>query len=226
MLFRSDRYRQIVRRHIWDRLSPYSRCRSLRIEYGTSYRSHVAKLRHFGKLLSQAIAANDETEIVDVLNRLRPLIMPRSFSTLISKLHDKDLIEDYRQCEDCGTLHHVDDSLIYDDGNICSDCAENYCTCERRRCGETCRTEDTRNVEGEIWCEHCADNYAYFWESDQEYHTEPEPEYEDEDEDEDEPSIAPYGSTRCCRLTGPTIDRKSTRLNSSHTDISRMPSSA
>ena len=27
-------------------------------------------------------------------------------------------------------------------------------------------------------------------------------------------------------LSGPKIDRKSTRLNSSHTDISRMPSSA
>ena len=31
---------------------------------------------------------------------------------------------------------------------------------------------------------------------------------------------------RCKKVSGGTLDRKSTRLNSSHTDISRMPSSA
>ena len=31
---------------------------------------------------------------------------------------------------------------------------------------------------------------------------------------------------RLCRYFDITVDRKSTRLNSSHTDISRMPSSA
>ena len=39
-------------------------------------------------------------------------------------------------------------------------------------------------------------------------------------------AVASIVVTRANEVTGAALDRKSTRLNSSHTDISRMPSSA
>ena len=39
-------------------------------------------------------------------------------------------------------------------------------------------------------------------------------------------AVAGFQASRCCSPTIAELDRKSTRLNSSHTDISRMPSSA
>jgi hypothetical protein len=53
------------------------------------------------------------------------------------------------------------------------------CRCER--CESLVHSEDTRWIDDcQSWCESCTECAAYYWESDDEYHSEPEP-HDDED---------------------------------------------
>ena len=72
--------------------------------------------------------------------------------------------------DDCGSVRDEIRSVL--------DLSDYICTCDR--CGDEVMTDDTRPVDGEYWCESCRDNHAYYWESDDEYHSEPEPEDEDD----------------------------------------------
>jgi hypothetical protein len=87
----------------------------------------------------------------------------------------------------CGVAAHIDDcTLIGDEWYWKDDCS----ICEH--CGDSAIDDDMRTVyvasrRGEIeesWCESCRECSAYYWESDDEYHSEPEPEPEPDDDDD------------------------------------------
>lgn len=73
----------------------------------------------------------------------------------------------FAQCEECGDWLYISDGYVYHndgfytdaDGNVfCNDCAEEVLTyCED--CGEYYRTEDMVEINGEYYCESCAEKH-------------------------------------------------------------------
>lgn len=90
--------------------------------------------------------------------------------------------DDCCYCENCETHVHSDDSKTVQtqdnsgrwiDQTWCDYCVSNHAsTC--RRCDCTVAVVYTCGVDGRTWCQDCADNYAYYWESDCEYHQDEE----------------------------------------------------
>ena len=81
----------------------------------------------------------------------------------------------------------------------CDSCAEEHsCTCDR--CGDRVADEEMRSVDSDYWCESCVENYAYYWESSGEYHSEPEEEEEEEDQ-----HIGSYSSSSPHRIGPATL---------------------
>lgn len=77
--------------------------------------------------------------------------------------------EDSWTCDHCGAIVW-DDHYDVDHEDCCHSCWESAPRCDR--CDRD--TFETREVDGHEWCERCVENHAYYWESDEEYHTEPE----------------------------------------------------
>lgn len=92
-------------------------------------------------------------------------------------------------CEHCDEVTW-DDCHDVDGQSCCNSCWEDAPRCDR--CDRD--TWETRDVDGDNWCGRCVENYAYYWESDDEYHSDPEP----------NGSIFSYHERRGRRMSGAT----------------------
>jgi hypothetical protein len=91
-----------------------------------------------------------------------------------------DCFGDLCTCEECGAGVSGDDITEIGGVSICDCCRDrgNYFRCDD--CREWFHCDESHGVAGgNCVCEGCVDSY-YYWESDEEYHSEPEPEERDD----------------------------------------------
>lgn len=116
------------------------------------------------------------------------------------KLYCQDWLDDNTCiCTDDGERYSNDDGGYFNDEWYRQDWLDNNTfTCDH--CSEVAHCEGNRTVynnrgRSTTWCVYCAENNAYYWESDDEYHTEPEP-------DEDQLDLHDYGYKPAPRFMG------------------------
>ena len=85
-------------------------------------------------------------------------------------------------CEGDGERYHNEDGGEFEGGMYSNDWLNNHTFC-CENCGERHFDNDSTTVyfgrRSQLWCTSCAENNAYYWESDSEYHSEPEEEVND-----------------------------------------------
>lgn len=163
--------RTVMQRHLQELSRPLFR--------RTRTRLQVDVYNRLGRQLAVAIAKEDSSEVISTLQEMKDSSIRESrLNSLIQEIRSTtDLLDDVYTCDNCGAFCHSDDCYSVSDGDstVCSSCFDDhYATCERRRCHEVVHIDSLCEVDDEQWCEHCRDNYAYHWESDDSWHSEPE----------------------------------------------------
>ena len=147
--------------------------------------------RNLGRLLSHTSDSPQTSEILEIFNNRT---FPRFPISDIVSMFSLEI----RQCDDCGRWF---DTADIDDNEHCSECAENYGTCEHARCHGLVRLDDCLCVEDETVCADCF-RESYVWNSDGERHWEEE---EEEEEEEEDHGISSHGeSINQCHKIGAT----------------------
>jgi hypothetical protein len=70
-----------------------------------------------------------------------------------------DSESDWPECEWCDNKIDENDHYHYKDQCICDSCYGDLVYCEK--CGELCKREETFEVDGETWCETCAESHSF-----------------------------------------------------------------
>ena len=163
-------------------------------------RAEIVRRRDCGRRLAAAIRQFDDGDIG--LADLREEIDNAGVDTSRVNGYLGHLIaEHFRVCDDCGSLNLPDDCVSAGNRAICESCQENYYMCEH--CDALTHSDDVTYINDASICESCRDRYFYYWESDDEWHSEPE---------DDGALIRDYDVT----LTGPIgklpLDRRSSHV--------------
>lgn len=157
--------------------------------------AEVIRRRRRGHDLSAAIRQFDDDEIDAA--ELRDLIDDAGVDASRVNGYLGRLIADHlRLCDDCGGLRLPDDCTSDGDSTLCESCRENYYSCEH--CDSLTHGNDVTYINDAAVCDSCRDRHYHYWESDDQWHSEPE----------DDALIREYNVT----LTGPIgptpVDRR------------------
>ncbi len=134
-----------------------------------------------GRRIAGLLAGGNALELADLINHATSAGLRRRFRDWFSD-------HEFARCNDCEHYYPQEDGLCVSGGaHVCEDCASDYYCCDH--CGDHCHGDHISSIEDNSICDDCRDRHYYYWESDDEWHSDPEPEPEPEFEAEQ------YGDT-------------------------------